>query len=287
MPNIYIMAIITTALSLGILGSIIFARADRKDRLLLAVAIIAQLPMCALAFYLVRMPVDGLLRNWLGGSSGTYGFLTTFYAPLTEEPAKLLPLLIPWFLRGIEEKNRVRVAMALGLGFGIGEMWVVAHWISASPEFSGLPWYMFTGYLGERFMVCIMHGAFTAMALHRLHRGFVIGVLGAMFLHYIGNFPIYLGGINLWGLGEANWTTIVSLWIMLYFFAMMALLAYLAYGKPQAGRLIFGRAKCPECGEVYPRPLFAINMVTRRYEPCPACKRWHWTKEWKEEGGGG
>jgi len=52
---------------------------------------------------------------------------------------------------------------------------------------------------------------------------------------------------------------------------------------------IIGQVRYAECGEVYDRPLWGMNLVTRRYERCPQCKRWHITgkeDEVKEEDGG-
>ena len=34
-------------------------------------------------------------------------------------------------------------------------------------------------------------------------------------------------------------------------------------------------AACPDCGTVYPRPLFGLNMGPKRYERCPNCRKWH------------
>lgn len=99
MQGIYITAIITTSLSLAVIGSIIFWRSPREERSFLSVVILSEIPMCALAFYFIRLPLDGWLRTLLGLQSGIYKFLTTLYAPITEEPAKLWILLIPWFLK--------------------------------------------------------------------------------------------------------------------------------------------------------------------------------------------
>ncbi|MFN8539856.1 MAG: hypothetical protein U0232_20545 [Thermomicrobiales bacterium] len=80
--------------------------------------------------------------------------------PLTEEPAKLWPLLIPAFARRITRENAVRCAVALGLGFGIGEIGFIAQLIYADGDFNALPWYNFSGFINERFMVCLIHGGF-------------------------------------------------------------------------------------------------------------------------------
>lgn len=277
MPSIYIMAIVTTLFCLLLYGGFIVWRTPRKELPFLALLLVAMLPMEPISFYLVRMPINSLLVDWLGKDSSVYRFLTTFYAPLTEEPAKLWILLIPWFAKRIDGKNFVRIAMTIGLGFGIGELWMLAEKISHVEEYSSYPWYMFTGFLNERFIVCIMHSAFTALALSRLRKTFILGVLGAMFLHYLGNFPLYLMGIDLGGLGATTWGIIVNIWITIYFLLMITLVVFLATRKIALGRFFFGDAKCPECGTIYPRPFWlGVNMVTRRYERCPQCKKWHW-----------
>ena len=106
MPDIYIAASITSALSLIILGGLLFLRAPREDRPLLALLVLIMLPMNALAFHLIRMPVDGWLSAALGKQSGVYQCVRMLYAPLTEEPAKLWPFLIPW-LHGRMKSDRL------------------------------------------------------------------------------------------------------------------------------------------------------------------------------------
>lgn len=132
-------------------------------------------------------------------------------------------------------------------------------------------------------MVCFMHGVFVAVPLCQLHKGakkFILGILGMMALHFLGNFPISLSRMNLWNLGNQTWTIILTIWINIYFVLMLALLIYLTYGKWNKGGLFFfGRMKCPECNVVYDRPGFALNMMTHRYEECPHCKKYHWVKE--------
>lgn len=235
MKGIYIAAIITTALSLTIVGGIILRKTSRKELPLLITALLLQIPMCAVAFNFIRLPLDKWLQGLLGRGSEAYKFLATLYAPLTEEPIKLWVLLIPWFISQLNEKNVVRIAMAIGLGFGIGEMWFIAAKLAKIPLIASLPWYSLGGYISERFMVCVMHGAFTAVALRQLRKAFIMGILAAMFLHFIGNFPIFLAGNNFGGLGKSTWQIILSVWVPLYFLAMVALLA--CFGKSKDAKL--------------------------------------------------
>ena len=232
-PDIYIAAIISNLLSLSIFGGVLMYLTPREERIFIGLLIVLMLPMNPLAYYVVRMPIDSLLSNVIGKESQIYGFIRNFYAPLTEEPAKLWPLLIPLFYRRINSSNLVRIAIAIGLGFGVGEAWTVATLMSKSPEIAAYPWYMLGGYIFERFMVCIAHAAFVAVAIHFIviRRAVISGVLLGALLHFLGNFPIYLARNNMFGLGKDVWQGLLILWTNSYFLAMGAILAYMAYGK--------------------------------------------------------
>ncbi len=226
MKGIYIAAIITTVVSVAIWTPLIFWKI-RKDLLPVALAaLLIELPMCAVAFHLVRMPLDGLLEGVLGETSATLGFLRSFWAPLTEEPAKLLPLLLPWILRKVDKDSYLRIGLALGLGFGLGEIWVVGGFVASNPSLANASWFLFSGFLFERLFVCLMHGAFTATALRWLGKGFPVGVLVAMALHFLGNFPIYLASIDFGGLGPQAWQATLGMWVQFYIVLMGGLLVY-------------------------------------------------------------
>lgn len=270
--GIEIAAVVTSALSLGLIGGVLFWRSPRAAWLTLALAVAVQLPMCTLAFALVRVPAQEFVKKKMGDTAA-FRFLTTFSAPLTEEPAKLWPLLIPFLRRFATKENFVRLGVALGLGFGVGEMWFLAEFLSwADPKTAALPWYQLGGFINERFMVCIMHGVFTVTALR--YRG-VRGIVAAMGLHYLGNFPIYLAAIFKERMPPGLTQTLLGLWVVLYFLAMLLLMSWYSAGNWQVGRMIFGDATCPECATVYPRPLFGLNLGPKRYERCPHCRRWH------------
>lgn len=244
---------------------------------------LAELPMAFIAFYLIRMPlVDGLSKYFLSDHSAIYGFVKLFYAPLTEEPAKLLPLIFPLLRAKINKDNFVLAAMALGLGFGTGEIWLVGSFISTAPQFSDMPWYYFTGFMNERVMVCLIHGAMTAVALNMLRSKFIIGLLAAMIMHFLGNLPIYLTGINFGNLGTENWQVITQIWVVLFFIASLVILARLYLGTFKITQFFYGKSVCPGCGNIYPPPLFGLNWFTKRYQRCPACGKWHWVNIWKK-----
>ena len=278
MHQIYVAAVLTTALAVAIFGTMIDKLRLPANSRLLWLAVLIVLPLQPAAFYFVRVPLDQWLTTWLGKDSATLHWLVTFYAPLTEEPAKLIPLLVPAIRRDISRANFGRYALAIGLGFAIGEMWFIAEVIARNPKFAGTPFYFFGGYLSERLMVCLFHSAFVGMALACLRNRFVLGVAGAMALHWLGNFPIFLMASNAFGLGPTFWAIAVQLWIIVYFIGALALLSYFVFGKVNPGRLFYGRRKCPECGAEYDAPLFAANLGSRRYERCPACRHWHFTK---------
>lgn len=284
MHQIYIAAIITTALTFIVMGGFLKWKSPPKERPLLITLLLLELPMAIAVFYLVRLPlVDGLVRLVVDKNSWAYGFISVFYAPITEEPAKLLPLLIPLLRRKIDDKNTIRAALALGLGFGLGEIWLVAGFVAASSAYTNIPWYQYSGFLNERFMVSIIHGVFTATALRRLHKGFIWGLLGAMCLHYFGNLPIYLAGIGFFGFSKETWQVILAVYTPIYFVLMLLLLSYYSYGKENLGKLLFGNSVCPECGFQYPAPIMALNSINKRYERCPNCKKWHWVKMWRKD----
>ena len=278
MHQIFVAAIITTAIALAVFGTLIRKLKLPANPRLLWLAFLIVLPMEPASFYFVRVPLDHWLTALLGAGSPTLHWLVTFYAPVTEEPAKLVPLLIPAIRADITRANFGRYALAIGLGFAIGEMWFIADMISRNPKFAGIPFYFFGGYLGERLLTCAFHSAFVGVALACLQNRFALGVAGAMALHWLGNFPIFLMASNAFGLGATVWSIALQAWIIAYFIGAVALLSYFVFGRVNPGRLFYGRRKCPECGAEYDASLFAINLGATRYERCPQCRHWHFTK---------
>lgn len=277
MPGIYVAAILTTAIAVAVFGTLIRKLKLPANPRLLWLAALMVLPMQPLAFYFVRVPLDHWLTLLLGRDSTTLHWLVTVYAPLTEEPAKLVPLLVPAIRRDISRANFARYALTIGLGFAIGEMWFIAEVIARNPKFAGVPFYFFGGYLSERLVVCLFHSAFVAVTLWQFRKRFALGIIGAMALHWLGNFPIFLMASNAFGLGQTFWGITLQVWIIAYLVGALALLSYFALGRVNPGRFLYGRRKCPECGAEYDAPLFAVNLGTRRYERCPHCRHWHLT----------
>ena len=215
---------VVTCVAIGIGAAVLLASTSKADWRLLAFAFLGTLPMCALAFFVVRMPLDRIVDWALLGHYKVYRFLTTTYAPLTEEPAKLWPLLIPFFARKVNRRNAVPVAAALGLGFGVGEAWFVASQTLNSPEIALLPWYYLSGFMIERCLVCLMHGAFTSLVVVQIERGWgwrLLGFGGAAAMHYSVNFPIYLATLVPWVQG------LIGLWVLVWFAIGLVLLVVL------------------------------------------------------------
>ncbi len=278
--GIWIAAAVVSILSLGLIGSAILWLSRRQNTGFLLLAIAMQLPMALLVFYGLRLPLDNWLWETLGTGSELHHFLRNLFAPVLEETAKLWPLLLVSFRRRINGNNAVFTGLALGLGFGVSEVWLIAELLSGKPFIASLHWYQLNGYIGERFLVCVHHGAMTATALWWWHRRGSLGwgILAAMGLHLLGNAPLYLAARNLGGLGRNTWGIINSLWVPGFFFGMIALLSYYIFGHVNLRELLFGRARCPDCGTEYLRSMWALNLVTYRFERCPNCRRWHLTK---------
>ena len=282
MTGIDIAALLTSLLAAAAFGTLIYQLCDATDRIWILCLGLLGLPLSMLAFYAVRMPLDSLLTGWLGKGSTLLTTCQLWYAPLTEETAKLFPLLVAWpiFRRQLNDTNRVPVAMALGLGFAIGEMWLVAQFVRSNPEFSELPFYQFGGFINERLATCLAHPGFTVLALWGLQRkGFraALGIIAAMTFHFASNFPIYLMGVDLGNLGRPTWAMIVSGWLLICVIASVLTLAVMHAGTKRIVHLVMtAKVKCPECGELYRQPILGGNFGVWRYEPCGACHKWHW-----------
>lgn len=282
MPGIYIAAVITTLLALAAVGTLLWQMTPKADRGLMLLLLLLGLPLSISTFYGVRMPFDRWLEPRLGKESGVLTAIRLCYAPLTEEPAKLLPLvvlLLPAFRGRLRRETVVAVALALGLGFALGEIWLVARFVAADPKVNQLPFYLYGGFLGERIQTCLIHPGMIVVAVKALERGarwFPLGLLGSMTLHFLANFPIFLMKTNAGGLGAEVWTTLVSLWVVAFTIGSLLLLGLMHFGPAAVKKLLTAKVLCPDCGQLYPQPLFGLNMGMKRYEQCPLCKKWHW-----------
>ncbi len=229
MPGIYIAALIAAGIVLAVALSLLFVFARPERRWLYALLLVLELPMSAATLVYVRVPLNDWIAS-LVSDPATRTLVSTFYAPLTEEPAKLWPLLLPFVWRRLSRANAVGVALALGIGFAIGEIGFLADRIARAPSTAALPWFSFLGFVFERVLVSFWHPAFVAVATTAAARRPLLlpaGLLGAMALHYLGNFPIYLASRDAFGLGSAVWQTALLMWILLYTILTGLLLAWL------------------------------------------------------------
>ncbi len=229
MSGIVIAALIAATAATLVWGAAILARGQRSDRRLLALCFVLQLPMSAVAYHLVRTPLDRAVHGLLGDGA-LYAWGRLLYAPVTEEPAKLWPLLIPWIARRVTRSNAARVAAALGLGFGVGEIGLLADLIRVNPRVAGLAWHELTGFMVERFLVCLVHGLLTAMALlgwKAWRIGLAGGLALAILLHLAVNLPIAAVHAGWFGTEPATLTVLMSVWNAAFFIAALVVLLVL------------------------------------------------------------
>lgn len=272
--GILIAAIITTALAILVIGILIRKLSVREDRSALILAFFFALPAQPIVFYYIRLPLHELLLGLIGAGT-LLNAISLFYAPVTEEIAKWLALGVPSLRKALKPENAVAIALSVGLGFGVGEIWFIAERLARSPHLANVPFYYFNGFLTERLMACFLHGAFIALFFKRYAEGRAVwpAALLAVALHFALNFPILFSQINLFGLGPQIWGLILVIYISLFTLVMFVFVNRLASGKAEES--ILGSSTCPGCGEVYPRSFLALNLLTKRYERCPHCRKWH------------
>jgi hypothetical protein len=221
-------ASIAALLSVVVYGGALAWWAPRREAALLAAAVLLALPLAPLTYHLARASLDSAATAVLGAGAMTW--LQPLYAPLTEEPAKLLPLLLlPWLARRTTGANAVRVGVALGLGFGIGEIALVANLIQATPGVATARWPSLMSFISERYMVCLVHGAFTATALtvwRHQPNSLARGLAAAMLLHLLANLPVVLAPALI---GDPpTRVAVVGLWLTLFWSGAIVWLIALA-----------------------------------------------------------
>jgi hypothetical protein len=272
MHGIWGATIATTLIMGGAFAFVLWRFAPREHVGALTLALLLQLPMSALAYYLVRAPIMGLLQP-IVGHSPIYHWAQFLYAPLTEEPAKFWPALLPFFARRIDRSTLAWYGLALGTGFAIGEAAFIADLIERSGRFANTPWWDFGGFIGERVMVATFHSAMVATTLRgwRCWRdGLALGLATAMLMHLLGNLPI---GVFPLIFGAANTPAIMGLFTLTICVASALLLRY--YATNEISTTIPGTSTvCPKCHATHERSLLVINLGFKRIERCPACKRW-------------
>ena len=272
MHGIWGAAVASTLIMAGGFGFVLWRFAPRAHVGPLLLALALQLPMCAAAFYLVRQPIIDVLQP-LVGHSPIYRWGQFLYAPLIEEPAKLWPALLPFFARRIDRATLAWYGLALGTGFAIGEAWFIGDMIARSGRFAELPWWQFGGYISERILVAPFHAAMVATTLRGWRRwrgGILAGLIVAMLMHLLGNLPI---GVFPLIFPAAQVGGMLQLFILAVAIGGALLLRYYATGEVSAS--IPGTSTtCPKCSATHERSLLVLNLLFKRVERCPACRRW-------------
>ena len=211
MSGIEVASLIAAAMSVAVYGGALAWAAPREEWQRLAIAIVAALPLPILAYHGIRAPIESVF----GAPGGTL-WLRAILPPLIEEPAKLAPLLLPVLLRAIRRENAWRFGVALGLGFGLGEIALLLQLLQPVQAVIGAPWTALTGFISERYIVCLTHGAFAAAALtvwRATARPFWHGLLAAIGLHFIANLPIALASLFIADLPTRS--ALLAVWLIL------------------------------------------------------------------------
>ncbi|HEV3340801.1 MAG TPA: PrsW family glutamic-type intramembrane protease [Pirellulales bacterium] len=294
MKPIYVMAAVTTVLALTGWGTLFWqiCPRDRRRQPLVAL-LVAGFFMSPTAFFLFRRPLligplEPVLSQpaWSNGNwSIARDAIRLSYAPLTEEPAKLLPWFILLAAGCPLWPTRRMVApltMAAGLGFAVGEIWLVASFVAQAkdPELAGLPWYSFGGFLSERLMTCMAHVLFAMPTLMLARRGWLglsAGLAIGMALHGLSNSPIMLMHREAFGWKKETWQLLIQFWLVMFTVAGIVAVTGAFAGRKMWRAIWFSQMICPGCGQVYRQPIFlGLNCGLSRYERCGVCHKWHW-----------
>lgn len=226
MSGIEVASLIAAAMSVAVYGGALAWAAPREEWQRLALAMVATLTLPILAYHGIRAPVEKLF----GAPGGTL-WLRAILPPLIEEPAKLAPLLLPVLSRAVTRENAWRFGVALGLGFGLGEIALLLQLLQPVQAVVGAPWTALTGFISERYIVCLTHGAFAAAALavwRAAARPFWHGVLAAMALHFAANLPIVLASLFVAELPTRS--ALLAVWLILVWSAAIVGIIMLASG---------------------------------------------------------
>lgn len=237
MHSLYVAALVPTAVVLGIPGAILWGTSPRAERPLIAALFALELPMFFVSSFVLRDPLNAFIDARVDPASAGGLWLRSFQAPLVEEPCKLWLLFLAWHLGRVTPLNALRVGMTIGVSFGVSEIWGLAVRFAQDPSTLGHPFWHFAGFISERAMVAPLHGVFVAAAAMRLGqgpRGVALGVLTAMGLHYLANFPIVLARLGAFGLSKTIWQVILVNYTTL--FSVLLLVVFLSFVKTSATR---------------------------------------------------
>lgn len=198
MPTVVPMIGITLALCVIVWGGFLYAFSGRDPWYFRLVAL--ALPMSFVVNELVKKPIGLAIERAGATSAGDFAWSTMIallmLAPVFEEAIKASPVLVPAVRRRLTDRGAATlVGFAVGVGFGMGEALFVGYKIAQDASMQAYPWYAFTGYMGERLIVCMYHGVMTAMFFVLARKGpawGVIGYLAAAAMHAYLNAPILL-----------------------------------------------------------------------------------------------
>ncbi len=285
MTGIYTAAMITLVLALIPVLWVVSKRFQPSERFWVVIGVLGSAGFFFVAFYLLRLPLDEALQSFLlPMHPGWYRFATILYAPLTEEPAKWVCLL-PLLLAGkIKQENKGAWAVCLGFGFGMGEIVFLAQHIAlADPSALSIPWYYSSGFIIERWMVCVIHSALILLALNALLARKPWRLILPLAFHWLVNYPIFLSRQYPLDADGMIWSQLLWVWNTLLFTAALVFLGRHLFTQNERVAYFLGKAICPECQTLYVRPLWGVNRPGKRYERCPHCKNNHWTTRYVEE----
>ena len=285
----------TTIIAVVLFGTIVRQLAPAEMRTKLVLLGCLGLPLSPLAYFLVRLPLIHFMEPILVGDSKgqphgksdeiACDCVRLMYAPITEEPFKLLPFLalLVCQVLPIPKRNQVAsLALTIGVSFAVGEFWLIAYLFvtNADLSISRLHWYEFGGYLLERIMTCPTHVLFALPTVYLSQRGIgwaLVGLCTGMMAHYLGNAPIMLARQQMFGLSPYTWNMLLQLWLGAFVLVSMLALIAVQFGSLMLKRIWQNKMICPECGQTYRQTrMLGLNMGAWRYEPCGACKKWHW-----------
>ena len=236
MLGIHIIAVVAVVVALAGIGTLIVLLARGRHLGLLAGLVAIQLPMSAVGLLLLRSPIDTAVRG-MGLDPWLLLFVQSWYAPITEEPLKFLPFLVPIVFQAVEQSDNPRLpiaaGLALGLGFGVGEIGYLAWAFGQNPQVAALGAGQFGGFLIERVLTCFLHAAMTATAIWFWLRGKRWGLLVAINIHYAINLPIYLAAQRAFGLDRPTWNLVALGWVVIATIALALWTVWMVRNPPQ------------------------------------------------------
>ena len=198
MPQIYIMAVITVAVSLTLWGGLIYLFTGHQNRYFWL--LLLGLPLSTIANLLIKPQTIIIVGQTFHvkpglGLAAPVWFLAfkVLIAPLVEEALKIMPLLLKPAWRMVANRaSALWIGFMLGVSFGLGEAGFIAYAVAHNDVYDSLPWYAFTGFLNERIMACFAQGVITAVLVIAIQRGgrfTLFGYLAALSLHLFLNTP--------------------------------------------------------------------------------------------------